>query len=235
MTLSAAAPEELLARACEHLQQGFTTIKVKVAGAASDARALVLLRRELGDEVVLRVDANQAWDVQEAVAMIRGWERAGVGLQLVEQPVAAGDVEGLAAVRAAVDTRVLADEAVWDTRDLLEVLRCSAADDVNIKLAKTGGLSEALAMVDIARGAGLGVVVGCMMESHVAVAASAALATTLDVTTSGAQDLDAGLWLSASPVTGGLTYRGRVLEAMTAPGLGIGGLAPGSAARELTA
>ena len=234
MTLSAAAPEELLARAHEHLQQGFTTIKVKVAGAASDARALVLLRRELGDEVVLRVDANQAWDVQEAVAMIRGWERAGVGLQLVEQPVAAGDVEGLAAVRAAVDTRVLADEAVWDTRDLLEVLRCSAADDVNIKLAKTGGLSEALAMVDIARGAGLGVVVGCMMESHVAVAASAALATTLDVTTSGAQDLDAGLWLSASPVTGGLTYRGRVLEAMTAPGLGIGGLAPGSTARELT-
>ena len=86
-----------------------------MAGAASDARALVLLRRELGDEVVLRVDANQAWDVQEAVAMIRGWERAGVGLQLVEQPVAAGDVEGLASVRAAVDTRVLADEAVWDT------------------------------------------------------------------------------------------------------------------------
>ena len=113
--------------------------------------------------------------------MIRGWERAGVGLQLVEQPVAAGDVEGLASVRAAVDTRVLADEAVWDTRDLLEVLRCSAADDVNIKLAKTGGLSEALTMVDIARGAGLGVVVGCMMESHVAVAASAALATTLDL------------------------------------------------------
>ena len=73
--------------------------------------------------MVLRVDANQAWDVQEAVAMIRGWERAGVGLQLVEQPVAAGDIEGLAAVRAAVDTRVLADESVWDTRDLLEVLR----------------------------------------------------------------------------------------------------------------
>jgi L-alanine-DL-glutamate epimerase-like enolase superfamily enzyme len=73
-----------------------------------------------------------------------------------------------------------------------------------------------------------------MMESHVAVAASAALATTLDLATSGAQDLDSGLWLSASPVSGGLTYRGRVLQAMTAPGLGIAGLAPGSAARELT-
>jgi L-alanine-DL-glutamate epimerase-like enolase superfamily enzyme len=158
--------------------------------------------------------------------MTRGAARSGAALD------ATGSAD--AAVRAAVDTRVLADEAVWDTRDLLEVLRCSAADDVNIKLAKTGGLSEALTMVDIARGAGLGVVVGCMMESHVAVAASAALATTLDLATSGAQDLDSGLWLSASPVTGGLTYRGRVLEAMTAPGLGIGGLAPGSAARELT-
>ncbi|MGN6635563.1 MAG: dipeptide epimerase [Oryzihumus sp.] len=233
MTLSAGAPEELLVRAREHVGEGFRTIKVKVSGAESDAGALVLLRRELGDDVVLRVDANQAWGVEQAVATIREWERAGVGVQLVEQPVAAGNIEGLAAVRAAVDTRVLADESVWDTRDLREVLRARAADDVNLKLAKTGGLTEALAMVAIAREAGLGVLVGCMMESHVAVAASAALASTLEGATATAQDLDAGLWLSASPVAGGLAYRGPVLEAMTVPGLGIRGLASGTAIREL--
>lgn len=235
MTLSAAAPHELLARAREHVLEGFTTIKVKVSGAPSDARALVLLRRELGPDVVLRVDANQAWDVSTAIATIRGWEQAGVGLQLVEQPVAAGDIEGLATVRAAVGTRILADESVWDTRDLREVLRCEAADDVNIKLAKTGGLTQARSMIGIAREAGVGVLVGCMMESHVAVAASAALATTLETATATAQDLDAGLWLSASPVVGGLTYRGRLLEPATAPGLGIHGLAAGTGARELTA
>jgi L-alanine-DL-glutamate epimerase-like enolase superfamily enzyme len=235
MTLSAGAPEDLLARARQHVQEGFRTIKVKVSGGASDARALVLLRRELGDGVVLRVDANQAWDVDQAIATIRGWERAGVGLELVEQPVAAGDIEGMAMVRAAVDTRVLADESVWDTRDLLEVLRCGAADDVNIKLAKTGGITQALAMMRIAREAGVGVVVGCMMESHVAVGASAALAATLGSATATAQDLDSGLWLSASPVVGGLAYRGPVLQAMTVPGLGIRGLAPDGTARELTA
>ena len=136
-------------------------------------------------------------------------------------------------MRAAVDTRVLADESVWDTRDVREVLRARAADDVNLKLAKTGGLTEALAMVTIAREAGLGVLIGCMMESHVAVGASAALASMLDGATTTAQDLDAGLWLSASPVAGGLAYRGPVLEAMTAPGLGIRGLASGTAASEL--
>ena len=105
---------------------------------------------------------------------------------------------------------------------------------MNIKLAKTGGLSEALAMVDIAREAGLGVR-GRLHDGEPCRRRPRRRRWPRRSTARprGAQDLDAGLWLSASPVAGGLTYRGRVLEAMTAPGLGIGGLAPGTAAGEL--
>jgi L-alanine-DL-glutamate epimerase-like enolase superfamily enzyme len=138
-------------------------------------------------------------------------------------------------VRAAVDTRVLADESVWDARDLREVLRARAADDVNLKLAKTGGLTEALAMVTMAREAGLGVLIGCMTESHVAVGASAALARRSTAPPRQHRTSMRGCGCPPPPRCRRPGLPGPGLEAMTAPGLGIGGLASGTAASELAA
>jgi L-alanine-DL-glutamate epimerase-like enolase superfamily enzyme len=229
MTLSVGTPADLLRRAREHLAEGFGTLKVKVG--RHGAEGVELLRRELGPGVVLRADANQAWHVEEAVATIRRWEDTGTGLEFVEQPVAAADLEGLAAVRSRVSTPLLADEAVWNTRDLRHLLRYGAADRVNVKLAKSGGLTEALRMVALANESGVGVIIGCMMESHVGVAASAALAAAAG-TAGAAQDLDAGLWLSRSPVAGGAWYDGPLVRLSPDPGLGITGLAPGPPAGE---
>ncbi|RBQ18389.1 dipeptide epimerase [Spongiactinospora rosea] len=229
MTLSVGTPQDLLERAREHT--GFGTLKVKVGGGEHDVEGVEALRRELGPALVLRVDANQAWTADEAVAAIRRWEESGVGLDFVEQPVPAADVEGLAAVRAAVTTPVLADESVWNLRDLRQVIRYGAADAINVKLAKSGGITEARRMLALAAEAGLGVMAGCMMESHVGIAASAALAATL--TGTAAQDLDAGLWLTRSPVSGGIEYDGDLVRLSPAPGLGITALAPDAAAHEL--
>jgi L-alanine-DL-glutamate epimerase-like enolase superfamily enzyme len=117
-----------------------------------------------------------------------------------------------------------------------------AADLVNIKLAKTGGLHEALALARLAADCGVGVFVGCMSETHVGIAAAAALVSALAgsagaVGASGPQDLagsdgasvpqdlDAGLWLTASPVDGGIAYEGESITLPEAPGTGINGLA----------
>jgi L-Ala-D/L-Glu epimerase / N-acetyl-D-glutamate racemase len=255
MTLSAAATvteaRELVRTAVEQVAAGFSTLKVKTGAGGDDTAILAAVRREVGPHVTLRADANQGWTPQQAVAVISAWEDAGVDVELVEQPVHRDDLEGLAFVTARVATPVLADEAVWTRRDLRQVITCQAASLVNIKLAKTGGLHEALALAQLAHEHGIGVFVGCMSETHVGIAAAAALASALAGSAgpvggsglmalagasgptglactggaSGPQDLDGGLWLTASPVDGGIAYEGESIILPEAAGTGIYGLA----------
>jgi L-alanine-DL-glutamate epimerase-like enolase superfamily enzyme len=159
--------------------------------------------------------------------MITSLEDAGVGLEFVEQPVYRDDIDGLAFVTSHVQTPIVADESVWTCRDLRQLIRSHAADMVNIKLAKTGGLREALALASIAREHGVGVFVGCMSEGHVGVAAAAALASMVDNDAEGQRrthDLDGGLWLTQSPVAGGVAYEGERVVLDDASGTGILGL-----------
>ena len=226
VTVSAASTRTLIEIARQHVDDGFGMIKVKVGAGGDDREAMIALREAVGPNIGLRVDANQAWDVDEAVGIIRYWEAAGVDLDLIEQPVLARDLDGMATVSASVATPVLADESVHTIDDVREIVRRRAAGLVNIKLAKTGGLAEARRMAELAAEHGIGVVIGCMMESSVGVAAAAALAASLggqDATR--IHDLDAGLWQSTSPVRGGIRYEGASVLISSRPGLGIDGLA----------
>ncbi len=236
MTLSLDTADAQLASARAALADGFGTIKVKVGASGDSVDAVRRLREELGPEVALRVDANQAWTARQAVDVIGAWERLGLGIQLVEQPVAARAIADLAFVTSRVSTPVMADESVWTTSDLFEIVRARAADLVNLKLAKTGGISEARRMLEIASAAEIGVLVGCMMESVVGVAAAASLAAAGgrasgdglvwgDQVRDATHDLDAGAWQAASPVAGGARYRGDLIELADRPGLGIDALA----------
>ena len=96
-------------------------------------------------------------------------------MELVEQPVARWDLDGLAWVSDRVDLPILADEAVFGVRDLVEVIRRRAADLVNVKLAKCGGLHPARTLLDLAAAHGMGTIVGSMMESQVGIGAAASL------------------------------------------------------------
>ncbi|WP_394941727.1 mandelate racemase/muconate lactonizing enzyme family protein [Psychromicrobium sp. YIM B11713] len=221
MTLSVAAGAESVAKALEHLEQGFDCLKVKIGAEHDAVAALRALRAAVGPRVMLRADANQAFQPQEAIRVIRELEDAGVNLSFVEQPVAAADLAGLARVNQAVETPIMADESLWSLNDLQELLRLGAASMVNIKLAKTGGLSAALELLNYARNEGLEVVIGCMLESQVGISAAASLATVLPQR---AQDLDGGLWLRESPVLGGVAYAGPEISLPDRPGLGIIGL-----------
>lgn len=233
MTLSAVATDGevpgLAGQARGLREDGFTVVKVKVGAGADDVAAMRAVRDAVGPDTVLRADANQAWDAQRAVRIIRAWEDAGLGVQLVEQPVHRDDLDGLAFVTAHVGTPVLADESVWTTRDAREVIARRAAGMINIKLAKTGGIREALRLLRCAEDSGVGTIVGCMMESSIGISAAAAVAAVIDAGPGGpalAHDLDAGLWLTGSPAIGGATYLGDEVRPAPEPGLGIAGLRP---------
>jgi len=196
MSLSADEPAAMAGLAEGYVSAGFDTLKLKLSQDHDAVAVVAAVRVAVGHQVTIRVDANQAWAPAEAVAFIRACEDAGYGLELVEQPVPASDIAGLAAVRAACHTPIMADESAKTADDVTRVIEGGAADIICVKLAKCGGLTEAIAIVEQARQAGLGVIVGCMMESPVGVGASAALAAA--VAPDRVHDLDAPLWLASS-------------------------------------
>jgi len=210
--------------AARRVAEGFDVLKLKVGtgDAITDVARVKSVRRAVGPDPVVRLDANQGWSPRTAVQVIRGLEDAGCAVELVEQPVHAADLAGLAWVRDRVGTPILADESVYGVRDLVEVIRRGAADLVNVKLAKCGGLGNARTMLELARAHGLGTVVGSMMETHVGVGAAAALVAAYP--TSAVADLDAAWWLAKAVTEGGIRYDGPVVRLPREPGLGVTGL-----------
>jgi o-succinylbenzoate synthase len=225
VTLSAGDSESLAAAGIDRIADGFDVLKVKVGtgDATADFQRVRRIREAVGPDPRLRLDANQGWNRRDAVAAIRAMEDAGCDIELVEQPVPAPDLEGMAWISDRVSTPILADESVYGVRDLVAVIRHGAADLVNVKLAKCGGLGPARTLLELAREHGLGSIVGSMMESHVGVGAAAALVAAYPTTA--VNDLDAAWWLKESPVAGGIRYEGSLIHLPTTPGLGVTGLA----------
>jgi o-succinylbenzoate synthase len=231
VTVSAGEPAELAVAAKARASEGFDVLKLKVGtDARTDVERVRAVRDAVGPAVRLRLDANQGWTPREAVSVIAVLAAAEPDLEFVEQPVAARDLDGLAWVRARSDLPILADESVYGVRDFVELIRRGAADMVNVKLAKCGGLRVARTLLELARECGIGTIVGSMMESQVGVGAAASLVAAYGTTA--VSDLDAAWWLERSPVRGGITYDAACVALPASPGLGIAGLAdrsPGTA------
>ena len=193
----------------------YPILKVKLGHAAGPERDAATMRRvrELAPAKVLRVDANAAWMPKTAVRM--SGVLADVGVEFLEQPVPAGDVDGLAYVRARGALPVVADESCVDAADVARLAAAGAVDGVNLKLAKCGGLREALAIVATARAHGLLVMCGCMIETSLGITAAAHLAPLLD-----AADLDGAALLAEDPYEGA-TIAGGVVRLPGGPGLGV--------------
>lgn len=224
VTLAAGTPEALDEAARSRVTDGFSVLKLKVGtDAATDVARVRAVREAVGPGVRLRLDANQGWTARDAVRVIGALEDARLDVELVEQPLPAADLDGMAWVTARVSTPVMADESVYGVRDLVEVIRRRSADLVNVKLAKCGGLSVATTLLELARAQGMGAIVGSMMETHIGVGAAASLAAAHP--TSNVCDLDAAWWASSSPVVGGMTYDGATVVLPDSPGLGVEELA----------
>ena len=224
VTLSAGAADALADAARARVAEDFRTLKMKVGtDAATDVQRVAAVRDAVGPDVAIRLDANQGWTREEAVQVIRALEVADLGVEFVEQPVVADDVEGLAWVRERVGLPVMADESCYGPFDLERIIRLRAADLVNVKLAKCGSLTVGRDMLRRAHDAGLRTIVGSMMESHVGVGAAAALVAAEPTTE--VSDLDAAWWSVRSPVDGGIAYAGNRIRVPMSKGFGITGFA----------
>ncbi|HEU0114200.1 MAG TPA: dipeptide epimerase [Thermomicrobiales bacterium] len=179
--VSLGPPEAMAAAAARHAAAGFTTIKAKVGDTEQpllDVRRVAAVREAVGPDVAIKVDVNQGWKTPGvAIAAIRAM--AASAPVYVEQPVAAWDLEGLADVRRQTGATIMVDEGVHGPRDMQRVVALRAADLVNIKLMKTGGLLNAIKLNAIAETAGIAAQVGTMVESSIASAAGLHLATAL--------------------------------------------------------
>jgi L-alanine-DL-glutamate epimerase-like enolase superfamily enzyme len=227
VTLGLGTPEAVLARLERWwLQLPATRIKLKLGSPAGIAHDLSLLevvasaleqrRQQTGSACELQVDANGGWDLATAQAMLEPLERAGV--VLLEQPLAPLldpqlDTAGFAALHGRCPLPLVADESCWQLADLLRL--APHVDGINIKLLKSGGLSEALLLAQTARRLGLGVMVGCYSDGALLNGAAAQL---LPLVTW--PDLDSHLNLLDDPFKG-LPVEGDVLIPPAGPGLGI--------------
>jgi L-alanine-DL-glutamate epimerase-like enolase superfamily enzyme len=206
VTLGMASREEM-ERKLETVKD-FPRIKVKL-GSPGDVENLRAIRRDYAG--MLQVDANTAWSPADAVRALREIEP--LGIELVEQPVAREDLDGLRWVRERTAIPVYADESCHHLADVPRL--AGRVDGVNLKIMKTGGIREMLRMIHAARAHGLKILLGSMVESSLALSAAAQLAPLADYL-----DLDGHWLLRHDPFDGAPGERGRIALS-DRPGLGV--------------
>lgn len=174
------APERAAAEAARWAARGFRSAKIKVGREfRTDVERVAAVRAAVGSRMRLRVDANEALSVDEAIRLAKAL--APYDISLLEQPVPREDVAGLAEVKRGSPVPIMADESVQGPASLAEIIRRDAAHLVKVKVMKQGGMTRCLQMAAMAEAAGLGVVIGhgfglwvsTLAESHVAAASSA--------------------------------------------------------------
>jgi L-alanine-DL-glutamate epimerase-like enolase superfamily enzyme len=190
--------------------RGYRALKIKVGGP-DDLERVRAVRRE-APAAAIRVDANEAWSVADTRALCP--DLAALGVELIEQPLHADDANGYRELHSLrLPIPILLDESCHTLPDVARA--AGLADGVNIKLTKSGGIREALRMLHAARALGLRVMLGCMNESSLGIAAAAQLAPLVDVA-----DIDGHLLNANDPFTG-LELADGVVRPAPAPGLGV--------------
>lgn len=219
MTISLEEPDDMAARAVEAVQAGYEVLKIKLGtNWKADLERLQSVRAA-APSVTFRLDANQGWDVKSAIHIIGRIEEAGLPVDLVEQPVVKHDLAGLATVTHAVQTPIMADESIASARDAIDIVSRDAADLLNIKLAKCGGIRQALQIADIAQAAGIECMIGAMMEPRVSITAALHIAAAHPNIT--LVDLDSAEWINDPSLTGGYTMDRGQLRLTGNPGIGF--------------
>ena len=205
-TIGLAEGEELL-RKLEEAKE-YPVLKLKL-GTERDREIVSVVRS--ATTVPIWVDANAAWGFEEAREKIK-W-LADEGVELVEQPLPAEDLEGLKRLTDLSSLPIIADESARTAKDVLRLRGC--VHGINIKLSKCGGLSEALKMIHLARTQGIKIMLGCFIETSLSITAAAHLSPLVDYA-----DLDGHLLIANDPFAGVEEKEGRLILP-DRPGIGV--------------
>ncbi|MCC8183492.1 dipeptide epimerase [Cloacibacillus porcorum] len=205
VTISLNSPEVMAADTVAAVERGFSIVKIKVGGEVSlDFERLKTIFNAVGSNVKVRLDANQGWKPNEAVKILCEMETSGFAIELVEQPVKSFDMDGLRFVTAHSPFPVMADESCQSVKDAIDIIKTHAADMINIKLMKCGGIRGALRIISVAQAFGVKVMVGAMLEGKVSAAAAAHIASSFSCVSS--VDLDGPNLCSEHLVSGGPVF-----------------------------
>ena len=226
ITISIGALDRMTQNALNAIADGFSILKIKAgSNPETDAEQIKRLWNNIKMQtnqqalpIAFRIDANQGWDPRQAIRIIQVWEAEGVPIDLIEQPVPAWDIEGLAMVQSHTGLLIAADESVFSPRDVLRCIQQRAVSVINIKLMKTGGIGSALDICALCRTYGLECMIGCMMESEISAAAAAHLAAAQSVVTR--VDIDSPLLCSHGYYKGGPEFCGPAITLSDSPGIG---------------
>jgi len=219
LTIGIDSPAAMAAKAVEFIEKGVSIIKVKLGkNVKEDIERIKLIRDVAGEQIKLRVDANQGWNYEDACHALT--EMAAYKIEFCEQPMRRWHDSLLPALRKISKIKIMADESVFDHHDALRLIRNEACDYINIKFAKSGGILEALKINDTCSKHTIPCMMGGMLESRLALTAFAHFALANENIIF--YDMDTCLLgHKEDPITGGITYNKFLLE-LPDDAIGIG-------------
>ncbi len=216
-TVDLGSVEEAEEQISEYLGMGVRSLKVKLGRGLQDDYECVKKARQMGgSEVTVCVDFNQSYTPKKALELSSSIHKFEV--DFLEQPVKASDLEGLKYVRDRSQIPVMADESVHGPGDALRIVRMEAADMLNLKLVKAGGITRGLRVIDIAESAGMPVMIGCTVETKVGITAAVHVALARRIVNY--TDLDGCYSLTRDVAEGGAVLNAGMHTA-AGPGLGL--------------
>lgn len=217
-TVSLGGVEQMAADAQDIKDNGFQMIKVKLGeNPDTDIQRIKAIRQQIGDEIPLRLDANQGWNVDSAVRVLKAL--APYNVQFCEEPIPRWNFMELSQVSKQSPIQVMADESCCDHHDAKRLIDLDASPAFNIKLGKSSGIYKAAKIIELAEKADIQLQIGGFLESRIAFTASAHLALTSPLVKF--CDFDTPLMFCEDPVVGGISYDGNgTIQLPDTPGLG---------------
>ncbi len=223
ITISLNSIDIMLEDCQKAIDLGYGILKIKVGESINKDYNRIETIAKSFPNIKLRIDGNQAWSAKESVRLLQKLENNGIVTELIEQPVKANDFRGMKYIKERTLTPLLADESVFSPKNAIELLEMDACDIINIKLAKCGGVTNALKIADIAELYDVKCMVGCMLEGAISVTAGVHLASARDNIIT-MLDLDGANLLAYNPIKGGAIFHESEIILDNNYGLGIKGI-----------